>query len=201
MIGKSATLFLLLLFFISCKTVAQEAGYTWPLSDGWGKEVIPFPLKFAKELNYHGVEEIHFTPEWRDSGGKKNYWTYLFSWYLDTVVQFSTTMLVRDLEEYYNGLNEWVLKNSRRVPVAVPSVIVSLEQVERNPEMWRGQVKTTDVFAALSPITLNLEIRKEKVQPGRSLFFFLVSQRNFQDGCWMVLLEEKNTFREEPPSR
>lgn len=44
---------------------AQEEGavaFDWPVRDGWKGETIPFPLGFAPDLPYRGVEELRCPP-------------------------------------------------------------------------------------------------------------------------------------------
>src|SRR5262245_33462421 len=39
---------------------AVSASFQWPIPEGWQHETIPFPLEFAPDLPYQGVEELRF---------------------------------------------------------------------------------------------------------------------------------------------
>ena len=53
--------------------------FDWPIPDGWRGETIPFPLGFAPELAYQGVEELRFPPGFLDPGAS-HFWSYAFVW-------------------------------------------------------------------------------------------------------------------------
>jgi len=52
-----------------------------PVPDGWRAETIPFPLDFAPELNYEGLEELRFAPGMFDADSE-DFWTYAFIWWI-----------------------------------------------------------------------------------------------------------------------
>ena len=41
--------------------------FTMPTPEGWRNETIPFPLEFAPNLGYEGIEEIRFSPGMMES--------------------------------------------------------------------------------------------------------------------------------------
>jgi len=63
--------------------IAASKEFELPLYDGWGKETIPFPLKFAPEIKLEGVEELRFSPG-MFSEDSEEYWSYFFVWWLDS---------------------------------------------------------------------------------------------------------------------
>jgi hypothetical protein len=62
----------ILLVLVPSFAAADEDDYLpfyMPVPDGWRTETIPFPLDFAPELKYEGVEELRFSP-WMFEGGR-----------------------------------------------------------------------------------------------------------------------------------
>jgi hypothetical protein len=47
--------------------------------DGWTVERLPFPIEFAPQIPYKGVEELRFAPGWGDIKSDEH-WTYAFLW-------------------------------------------------------------------------------------------------------------------------
>ena len=45
--------------------------------DSWGKEVFTFPIRFAKEIKYEGIEEAYFPRGWNKVKNPE-FWTYAF---------------------------------------------------------------------------------------------------------------------------
>ena len=46
----------------SCGQELAEIPFSMPTPEGWRTETIPFPLEFAPELEYEGLEELRFAP-------------------------------------------------------------------------------------------------------------------------------------------
>ena len=74
-----------LLLPIGALTEAAEVPFHLPTPEGWRTETIPFPLEFAPELDYEGVEELRFAPGMFTEGAE-DYWTYAFVWWLPSDV-------------------------------------------------------------------------------------------------------------------
>jgi len=47
---------------LAAVAAAGQPGFRWPVAEGWRKETIPFPLEFARDLPFSGVEELRFAP-------------------------------------------------------------------------------------------------------------------------------------------
>lgn len=71
----------------------------------WGKEIFHFPIHFAPELNYQGIEEVVFPKNWihKDS---TDFWSYVFVWALDNKKEMSPSELEISLKHYFDGLAE-----------------------------------------------------------------------------------------------
>ncbi len=55
----------LLLISVGVVAAAEEVAvpsFFLPTPEGWQTETIPFPLEFAPEIKYEGLEELRFAP-------------------------------------------------------------------------------------------------------------------------------------------
>ena len=187
------------LFFTMVLTTGhtQEADYSWPLPERWVREFIPFPLKFAKKLHYPGVEEIHFMPGWRGDTLPEQRWSYLFFWNLDTLMKPDQAQLKTDLLMYFNGLTSWVIKNTGSpMPFQPASVMEFSPAGDVGTDEFRCRISILDVFFAFSPIELNVKISaKHHPGAGKTIFWFELSPKPFDDPVWKILDNQKNEFR------
>lgn len=75
------------------------------LDSTWGKEFFKFPIRFAQNINYEGIEEARFPPKgWRDVKNL-NFWSYAFAWDVNLNRKITENELASDLEKYFDGLN------------------------------------------------------------------------------------------------
>ena len=79
----------LFILVILCLTVVSSSAaqervdvpFYLPTPDGWRTETIPFPLDFAPELEYEGLEELRFSPG-MFAEMKTDFWSYAFVWWV-----------------------------------------------------------------------------------------------------------------------
>jgi hypothetical protein len=76
----------ILLFFalaLAPEALAQKAPskpdvpFVLPTPEGWRTETLHFPLEFAPQLPYQGLEELRFSPG-MFKPGREDFWTYAF---------------------------------------------------------------------------------------------------------------------------
>jgi hypothetical protein len=189
----------LLALIFSASLKSQNYGYSWPLPDKWVKEIIPFPLKFAHELKYPGVEEIHFLPGWRGDTLQDQLWSYIFVWKLDTVLIPDTGRMKNDLVAYFNGLTRWVLKNSKSRVKYQPVSAISVNICSDGRQCFSGKITFLDVFFTFRPITLNVKILSKNIPDSdRTLMFFLLSPMPFNHEIWKTLEDHRSDFILDP---
>jgi hypothetical protein len=77
-------------------------GYRW-MAD-WRLECTSFPLNWAPQMRYRGVEDLLFMPKFDDKGGTQ-YHSYAFVWWLEGMQPLALDGLRSDLVEYFKGLS------------------------------------------------------------------------------------------------
>ena len=197
---RSCLLLFLLSAVVTDSAAAQEAPelpFYLPTPVGWRTETLPFPLDFAPELEYEGLEELRFS-----SGMfteiKSDFWSYAFIWWVPEGTSFSTDRLQTDLEAYFRGLNQEVAE-ARKFDPGDTEVKVQLEPTDTSSSegpQWEGTARTVDVFATRRPILLNLRIDlAECPEQGHRAAFFQLSPQPRRHNIWGVMDSMRRDFR------
>lgn len=177
---------------------AEAPAFRWPVPAGWRQETIPFPLGFAPELKYRGVEEIRFSPGFFDSGAE-DYWTYALAWWLEGDPRLDRPTLEADLSRYFAGLCKAV--GGQKYHFDPARFRAKLErapkrEVRGHPaQVLQGTVDTYDPFATGKPLTLNLEILTWDCPPsGRRVALIAASAKPRNAEVWKALTERQAAF-------
>lgn len=187
------------LFVFPVSHVAQETievPFDMPVPSGWRTETLPFPLSFAPELDYEGLEELRFSPGMFQEI-KADYWSYAFVWWVPEGTEFETQRLQTDLDSYFNGLNTAVAE-AQDFELGESVVSVQLEQAESESgaSRWKGKARTLDVFGTRQPVKLNVTIDiVECPQQEHVAAFFLLSPQPTRHNIWEVLNGMRTGFR------
>lgn len=164
------------------------------MEETWGMEIFHFPLRFAKEINYTGIEEARFPPKgWADT--TSNYfWTYLFAWEINIDSELTVEELEADLILYYDGL-----MNSMDRDETIDSNITTAalqKQNTVNGTQFIGKVKTFDAFTTHQSIVLNIIIDYNYCKQEKTTqLLFMLSPEPFESDVWTELKTAK--FRKE----
>jgi len=183
--------------------VAQEpveVPFYLPTPEGWRTETIPFPLDFAPELEYEGLEELRFSPG-MFAEIKVDFWSYAFVWWVREESHFDTQRLQMDLESYFRGLTTAVAE-ARDFEPGTPDFEVRLEPVESataDHAQWQGTVLTYDAFTTRKPVRLGARI---DIIPcpsqGHVAAIFQFSPQPSHHNIWKVIAGIREGFRCEP---
>ena len=145
----------------------------------WRKEMFIFPIGFARDINYKGVEDARFPVGW-EKQDSPNFWSYAFAWNIEHSEAITETELEVDLQKYFNGLMKW----------QKTSVEVLKKEETNNRAEYKGKVKTKDAFFTKEPMTLNVLIEKIYCeQQKKSIILFRFSPKEFGDDVWQKLEE------------
>lgn len=163
------------------------------LDSAWGKEIFPFPIGFAQNINYDGMAEVRFPPKgWRDPK-HQNFWSYTYVWSINHTEEITAKELANNLEKYFDGLNSVDDKNKHKKATAT---ILKINKKE-STSFFKGKVKTFDRFATNKKITLSVLIEstycKEKQ---KTVILFKFSPKDFTHQTWEMLkrIELVNNF-------
>lgn len=171
------------------------APFSLPTPEGWRTETIPFPLGFAPELDYTGLEELRFAPG-MFSAGAEDYWTYAFVWWIPIDTDPGIERLQTDLEAYFFGLTRVVARGNGFDP-GNPTYEARLNAVDESESgRLRGRVLTFDAFAARKPVELNARIENVRCEEqGRRALIFLLSPQSEGHAVWRSLETIRDGFR------
>lgn len=174
-----------------------EVPFHLPTPKGWRTETIPFPLDFAPELEYEGLEELRFSPG-MFTGTEVDYWSYIFVWWVPEDTSFSAQRLENDLEIYYRGLTEQVSR-IREFDAGNPKHEAELKEAgsgDSDLDSWEGSVHTYDVFATRSAIRLLLRIDiRHCEEQGHLAAIFQLSPQPRRHKIWNVMGDVHQGFR------
>jgi hypothetical protein len=158
----------------------------WPVPPGWAREANPFPLAFAPELPYRGVEELRFAPDFYSSNAA-TFWSYDIGWWLEQRPVFDAASISASLTKYFRGLamsvgkQKYDLDSTRFRAVLAPAPGL-------DPSELSGQVFSYDPFTTGRPIVLNVEARlRECPRTGRFAITYALSPRPPTDTVWSGL--------------
>jgi len=174
-----------------------EVPFYLPTPEGWRTETLPFPLEFAPELEYEGLEELRFSPGMFQEGSV-DFWSYAFVWWVPEGTRLEIERLQTDLEHYFRGLTTAVAE-TREFDPGAPVFDVQLEPTESStPDhpQWAGTAATYDVFVTRKPIRLNVRI---DIVPcpsqSRVAAIFQLSPQPHDNSIWEVLDNLRQEFR------
>ncbi len=174
----------------------EELPFHLPVPEGWRTETLPFPLDFASELTYEGLEELRLSPGMFQEV-KVDYWSYAFVWWVPEETEFDTDRLNTDLRVYYEGLNKAVAE-AREFELPEFEVEVQLEPDGEAGDLlrWRGTARTLDVFTTRRPVRLNVQVDLlECPEHGRLAAIFLLTPQPRRNSIWTVLHGMREEFR------
>lgn len=156
----------------------------------WKAEVIPFPLGFAPDIDYKGVEELRFAPG-MFKPETDTYFTYAFVWWLEGRPLIDAARLQDDLLKYYRGLYQAVSKKETK---QVGSFAVKIEPDGSSDEdkvrkiRYRGEVRWVDPFVTEGDVSLNLRIfHWVCAGQDRTVVLFLATPRKDGHAVWDTL--------------
>lgn len=167
----------------------SSAPYHLDVPAGWTTEKIFFPIDFAPQINYTGIEDLRFAKGWEDVASDEH-WTYAFLWWIDGKPLIDENVLQEDLTAYYSGL---VKRNIAQRTIPVFKVVPTSVTITKAPTMqgdtatYRGTIKMLD-YIAQSPITLNCFVHiKNCTAQNNTAIFFEISPKPHNHAIWRQL--------------
>ena len=198
---RNCFLLLVTLITISCnnnnKTPKIISDYNFPIPKGWQSEKIKFPIDFAPQIPYTGIEDLRFAPGWEFTSSEEH-WCYTFLWWLSGNPKIDQYILQENLTGYYNGLVERNI-TKRAIPVAkvIPAVaaLKKIETATGDTETYNGTITITDYLDIMfNPITLNCLVHKKNCS-GHTALIFEISPNPFDHQIWQQLNTLNGDFK------
>ena len=183
MIQKFIFGFLLLFSMEIIAQKKQELG-VFSEENTWGKEILKFPLGFAREIPFEGFADIRFHKDWikKDKAG---FWSYLFAWHVKGSQKPTIQNLENYMKLYYDGLVDGKRKD-------IPQSMVLFIKSNSLDTDHIGKIKVFDRFVTNKVISLNVLVKTFYCKEKRtSTILFRVSPQSFNHKIWNELYDVK----------
>jgi tetratricopeptide (TPR) repeat protein len=150
----------------------------------WGKEFFHFPIHFAPEIPYEGVEEVVFPGRGWISPDSSDFWSYVFVWALENKKSVTPGELEANLKLYFDGLMDGVNKNKDAV-INKTTVDFNLNTNTKDSVYITGELTIFDAFATNKPLKLNARIFSNYCeQTEKLILLFQFSPQEFKHPVW-----------------
>lgn len=126
------------------------------LDTDWGKEFFHFPLHFAEEIPYEGVEEVVFPKNWIKPDST-DFWSYVFVWALENKKEVTAEELETNLSLYFDGLMS-VVSGEDASKLMTSTIDFERNEDPKDSVTFTGKLNIYDAFATKEPITLNARV-------------------------------------------
>ena len=155
----------------------------------WGKELFQFPISFAQEINFQGVEVALFPKGWSNEESPE-FWSYAFIWEIDADRQITKTILESSLQLYFDGLlgiDIW-----RKTDASIQKTKALLVEKEANKRNSRfiGQLEIFESRYTKKQMTLHVTIEQHYCETNqKAIILFKFSPKEFDHNIWLKLAE------------
>jgi len=182
---------ILILVFLACffTSFGQEKDSISLLETDstWGKEIFHFPLGFAREINYTGVEEAIFPKGWGTVGGDE-FWSYVFVWSIDIDTNLTTKDLEKHLKLYFDGVTETKQHGNKENGIYETTALF----LQKNKTQHIGKIKTFDRFRTKKVLILNASVEQHYCKSKQKMnVVFRFSPKEFGHATWKKLNDIK----------
>lgn len=165
------------LLAFSAALLAQEQHDLLATDSTWNKEVFQFPLNFAPEIPFEGMEEARFPKRWADTTSAEC-WSYVFVWDIKRTSAITKRELEDNLARYYNGLMKWQHSTVRMTPAKKAG----------NVSRFTGEIRTLDAFFSKKEMTLFVTVSSQYCsRQKKAQLVFRLSPRAFEHEIWQKL--------------
>lgn len=184
------------LCFILCfviKVYSQEEADILHYPKDWRLEKIKFPIDFAKDIKWHGIEELRFSPGMFDNTSE-NYFTYYFAVKVENKETLTSEEIRIFLNKYYRGLCKAV-NGENKFSIDYKNIEATIIKTNKSP-IFKGTVNFFDSFTNGKEIYLKMLMSLKKLPNNTFLLLVSVVPENKIDK--LELLHEKNLINNLP---
>jgi hypothetical protein len=158
-------------------------------NDNWGQEFFQFPLSFAPEIEFTGMEEARFPKGWANTESPE-FWSYAFAWEIDAEAQLTKSALEHSLQLYFDGLlsiNTWQKNDST---VQRTNALFVEKTATKSNSHYTGKIKIFESRYTKKPMTLNVTIEQHYCETNQKVvILFNFSPKEFEHDTWVKLAE------------
>ena len=174
-----------MLIWSSLLCLAQEEKSILSAPEDWRSEIIPFPLSFATQIEFEGIEEIQFAPGWSDPESAE-FWAYSFVWYIEKQSPMTEQILTESFNYYYDGLMKAVAENQQESSAST-QFDKALCLFVRTEDGFTGKMRVYDAFFLKDYITLNIRVKESFcLATGKQMVLFDISPKSLDDELWKI---------------
>ena len=178
------------LFAISHTLFCQENEVVLSTPEDWKVEIIPFPLEFAPTMDFVGMEDLRFSPGWRDSTSQE-FWTYSFAWYIEKEAEMTESKLTESFNLYYDGLMG-VDKKPQVDSADYQQLDKTICLFVKTDEGFTGKMRVYDMFFTKDYIILNIKVKESFcAKTNKQIILCDVSPKHFDHEVWGIFDEVK----------
>lgn len=183
---KTSCSILFVLFTIVMSAQGHKNDYPEILitDSNWSHEYFPFPIGFAQEIEYEGLEDAVFPKGWSNQESDE-FWSYAFAWNIKSQKALSKQQLENDLGLYFDGLMK--LDHENKDHPEVKKSTITLQEKDNNigEPSYKGTVHTLNAFHTQKAMTLNVTIDQHLcINNDNAVIIFRFSPRDFNDDIW-----------------
>ncbi|GAA0719068.1 hypothetical protein GCM10009430_17720 [Aquimarina litoralis] len=150
----------------------------------WRKEVLEFPLIFARSLPYKGEEHIRFAEGWGDVDDE-DYFSYVFIWILEDDPDLTNSRVTSDMDTYFTGLMKTGLLTKLKFFKKLPKTKVTIYKSQGLNSMFEGKIEVYDAFFKREKIILNAKINSSYCNVLKKyIVYFRLSPKEFHEPIW-----------------
>ncbi len=152
--------FLILSYFLLSNSLLAQDTSAIILKEpqDWRLEKVTFPLDFAPEIKYNGIEELRFAPGMFDPSSD-SYFTYLLAISINDKKKFKQEEITDFLFKYYRGLCGAVAQ-AKKLDIDLSQIEVKLKsqrKIKNIGRIYTAKIRYFDSFTNGQEINLNME--------------------------------------------
>ncbi len=184
-------LLIIVLLFISLPGLAQEQEpeAITVANDTWGQEFFKFPLRFASNIDFEGMEDARFPKGWGDVNSPE-FWSYAFAWKINADKPLTETDMEINLQYYFDGLLTIDLARTDLTILQKTSAIFIQKETSSEDMFYTGKIKTYETRFTKKPMTLHVQAEQHYCeQTEETIILFRFSPKGFEHTIWSKLAE------------